>query len=120
MEKVCKGEEFGFDSKEDEVVPRVGDVSLVNRVFDGAFGGDGDDDFAIGDGKGWMKRLEYKPWIMKKKKSRMKMMKKNEGDDHYLIKRGQLGLRKEKGKARCALLQPFLFAQESSKLAKFQ
>ncbi|GJR26472.1 hypothetical protein Tco_1102704 [Tanacetum coccineum] len=23
MEKVCKGEEFGFDSKEDEVVPRV-------------------------------------------------------------------------------------------------
>ncbi|GKE83374.1 hypothetical protein Tco_1557116, partial [Tanacetum coccineum] len=45
-----KGEEFGFDSKEDEVVPRVGDVSLVNRVFDGAFGGDGDDDFAIGDG----------------------------------------------------------------------
>ncbi|GJU10419.1 hypothetical protein Tco_1132815 [Tanacetum coccineum] len=43
-------EEFGFDSKEDEVVPRVDDVSLVDKVFDGAFGRDGDDDFSIGDG----------------------------------------------------------------------
>ncbi|GKA02971.1 hypothetical protein Tco_0675752 [Tanacetum coccineum] len=28
-----KGEEFGFDSKEDEVVPRVEDVSLVDGVL---------------------------------------------------------------------------------------
>ncbi|GKE25498.1 hypothetical protein Tco_1440882, partial [Tanacetum coccineum] len=45
-----KGEEIGLDSKEDEVVPRVEEVSLVDGVFDGAFGGDGEDDFAIGDG----------------------------------------------------------------------
>ncbi|GKC77081.1 hypothetical protein Tco_1127855, partial [Tanacetum coccineum] len=44
------GEEFSFDSKEDEVVPKVDDVSLVDGVFDGAFGGDGDEDFAIADG----------------------------------------------------------------------
>nr|GEW27648.1 hypothetical protein [Tanacetum cinerariifolium] len=44
-----KGEEFGLDSKEDEVVPRVKDVSLVDRVLEGAFGGDGDDEFSIDD-----------------------------------------------------------------------
>ncbi|GJR72837.1 reverse transcriptase domain-containing protein [Tanacetum coccineum] len=43
------GEECGFDSKEDKVVPKVDDVSLVDRVFDGAFGGDGDEDFIIGE-----------------------------------------------------------------------
>ncbi|GJZ28854.1 hypothetical protein Tco_0573501 [Tanacetum coccineum] len=48
--EVEKGEEFGFDSKEDEVVPRVEYVSLVDGVFDRAFGGDGDEDFTIGDG----------------------------------------------------------------------
>ncbi|GJT09425.1 hypothetical protein Tco_0856467 [Tanacetum coccineum] len=76
-----KGEEFGFDSKKDEVVPRVEDVSLVNGVFDGTFGGDGDDDFDIGDA---MRRLEWKPW-----KEMKKMMEKNEGGDH-LIKMRQL------------------------------
>ncbi|GJS60514.1 hypothetical protein Tco_0655298 [Tanacetum coccineum] len=45
-----KGEKFGFDSKKDEVVHRVEDVSLVDGVFEGVFSGDGDDDFAIGDG----------------------------------------------------------------------
>ncbi|GKA00783.1 hypothetical protein Tco_0673448, partial [Tanacetum coccineum] len=45
-----KGEKHGFDSKEDEVVPKVEDVSLVDGVFDGAFGGDGDEDFSIGEG----------------------------------------------------------------------
>nr|GEY21229.1 zinc finger, CCHC-type, retrotransposon Gag domain protein [Tanacetum cinerariifolium] len=69
-------EECGFDSKEDEVVPKVGNVFLVDGIFDGALGGNGDEDFAIADGK--------------------------------------------KGYPRCALLQPFLFPQESSKLAKFQ
>nr|GEV81413.1 hypothetical protein [Tanacetum cinerariifolium] len=44
-----KGEEFNFVSKEDEVVPRVEDVSLVDGVLEGAFGGDGDDDFAMGE-----------------------------------------------------------------------
>nr|GEY54384.1 hypothetical protein [Tanacetum cinerariifolium]GEY55184.1 hypothetical protein [Tanacetum cinerariifolium] len=44
------GEECGFNSKEDEVVPKVNEISLVDGVFDGAFGGDGDDDFVIGEG----------------------------------------------------------------------
>ncbi|GJT28007.1 hypothetical protein Tco_0908282 [Tanacetum coccineum] len=44
------GEECGFDSKEDEVVPKVDDVYLVDGFFDGAFGGDGDEDFVIGEG----------------------------------------------------------------------
>ncbi|GJV68095.1 hypothetical protein Tco_1483604 [Tanacetum coccineum] len=36
-----RGKECGFDSKEDEVVPKVDDISLVDGVFDGALGGDG-------------------------------------------------------------------------------
>ncbi|GJR10578.1 hypothetical protein Tco_0793230 [Tanacetum coccineum] len=40
----------GFDSNEEEVVPKVDDVSLVDGVFNGAFGGDGDKDFVIGEG----------------------------------------------------------------------
>nr|GEW17155.1 hypothetical protein [Tanacetum cinerariifolium] len=35
---------------EEEVVPKVDHVSLVDGVFDGAFGGDGDKDFIIGEG----------------------------------------------------------------------
>ncbi|GJU40951.1 hypothetical protein Tco_1193908 [Tanacetum coccineum] len=67
-ERWLRGEDYGFDSKEDEVVPKVDDVSLVDGVFDGALGGDvddvslvdgvfdgalggdGDEDFAIGEG----------------------------------------------------------------------
>ncbi|GJU18344.1 ribonuclease H-like domain-containing protein [Tanacetum coccineum] len=33
-----RGEECGFDSKEDEVVSKVEDISLVDGVFDGALG----------------------------------------------------------------------------------
>ncbi|GJY18705.1 putative reverse transcriptase domain-containing protein [Tanacetum coccineum] len=40
----------GFDSNEEEVVPKVDDVSLVDGVFDGAFGGDGEEDFVMGEG----------------------------------------------------------------------
>ncbi|GJW64201.1 hypothetical protein Tco_0116085 [Tanacetum coccineum] len=36
----------GFDSNEEELVPKVDDVSLV----DGAFGGDGEEDFVMGEG----------------------------------------------------------------------
>ncbi|GKB01963.1 hypothetical protein Tco_0830007, partial [Tanacetum coccineum] len=39
-----------FDSNEEEVVPKVDDVSLVDGVFDSAFGGDGEEDFVIGEG----------------------------------------------------------------------
>ncbi|GJW47641.1 hypothetical protein Tco_0079287 [Tanacetum coccineum] len=35
---------------EKEVVPKVDDVSLVDGVFDGAFGGDGEEDFIVGEG----------------------------------------------------------------------
>ncbi|GKB63496.1 hypothetical protein Tco_0919682, partial [Tanacetum coccineum] len=34
---------------EEEVVPKVDDVSLVDGVFDGAFGGDGEEDVVIGE-----------------------------------------------------------------------
>ncbi|GKF58732.1 hypothetical protein Tco_0172269, partial [Tanacetum coccineum] len=34
----------------EEVVPKVDDVSLVDGVFDGAFGGDGEEDFVMGEG----------------------------------------------------------------------
>ncbi|GJY21705.1 hypothetical protein Tco_0394271 [Tanacetum coccineum] len=40
----------GFDSNEEEVVPKVDGVSLVDGVFDGAFGGDGEEDFVMGEG----------------------------------------------------------------------
>ncbi|GKA49331.1 hypothetical protein Tco_0742404 [Tanacetum coccineum] len=33
----------------EEVVPKVDDVSLVDGVFNGAFGGDGEDDFVMGE-----------------------------------------------------------------------
>ncbi|GJX24056.1 putative reverse transcriptase domain-containing protein [Tanacetum coccineum] len=40
----------GFDSNEEEVVPKVDDVFLVDEVFDGAFGGDGEEDVVMGEG----------------------------------------------------------------------
>ncbi|GKD34555.1 hypothetical protein Tco_1250064, partial [Tanacetum coccineum] len=39
-----------FDSNEEDVVPKVDDVSLVDGVFDGAFGGDREEDFVMGEG----------------------------------------------------------------------
>nr|GEZ56508.1 hypothetical protein [Tanacetum cinerariifolium] len=45
-----RGEEYGFDLKEDEVVLKVKDVYLVDGVFDGALCEDEDEDFAIGEG----------------------------------------------------------------------
>ncbi|GJT75139.1 hypothetical protein Tco_1041864 [Tanacetum coccineum] len=39
----------GYQEKEDEVVSRVDAISLVDGVFDGAFGGDRDDNFSVGD-----------------------------------------------------------------------
>ncbi|GJR29212.1 hypothetical protein Tco_1105444 [Tanacetum coccineum] len=35
---------------EEEVVPKVEDVSLVDGVFDGAFGGEGEEDIVMGEG----------------------------------------------------------------------
>nr|GEV83491.1 hypothetical protein [Tanacetum cinerariifolium] len=49
-EKGVNSDDSGLDSNEDEVVPKVEEVSLVDRVFDSAFGGDGDDDFVIREG----------------------------------------------------------------------
>nr|GEW79775.1 hypothetical protein [Tanacetum cinerariifolium] len=33
-----------------DIVPKIDDVSLVDGVFDGAFGGDGEEDFVMGEG----------------------------------------------------------------------
>ncbi|GJW36206.1 hypothetical protein Tco_0059126 [Tanacetum coccineum] len=43
---------------------KVDDVSLVDGVFDGAFGGDGEEDFVIGEGV--RRKLEWNPWKWKK------------------------------------------------------
>ncbi|GKD66651.1 hypothetical protein Tco_1308759, partial [Tanacetum coccineum] len=81
-----KGEEQGFDSKEDEVVPKVEDVSLVDGVFNGAFdgalGGDGDEDFEIREWEeAWVEAIE-KEGIEEEDNEDDE---ENEGDD-YLIK----------------------------------
>ncbi|GJZ91730.1 hypothetical protein Tco_0663795 [Tanacetum coccineum] len=51
---------------EEEVVPKVDDVSLVDGVFDGAFSGDGEEDFVMGEcvvvSSSLLVRLEWKPW----------------------------------------------------------
>ncbi|GJY80664.1 hypothetical protein Tco_0493415 [Tanacetum coccineum] len=69
-------EECGFDSKEDELVPKV-DVSLVDGVFDGAFGGDGDEYFAIRD----LEAMEEE-----EEEEYDEDDGENEEDDYYLIK----------------------------------
>ncbi|GJT19462.1 hypothetical protein Tco_0878168 [Tanacetum coccineum] len=50
VSQVKGGDDYGLDSNVDEVVPKVEEVSLVDGVFDGAFCGDRDDDFVIGEG----------------------------------------------------------------------
>ncbi|GJZ91622.1 hypothetical protein Tco_0663549 [Tanacetum coccineum] len=42
--------EVGVRVLEEEVVPKVNDVSLVDGVFDGAFGGDGEEDVVMREG----------------------------------------------------------------------
>nr|GEW41533.1 hypothetical protein [Tanacetum cinerariifolium] len=79
-----EGEECGFDSKEDEVVPKVDDVSLVDGIFNGAFVRDGDEYFVIREG------LEDEAWVEAMKKECIEEEEdeygeENEGDD-YLIK----------------------------------
>ncbi|GJY83927.1 hypothetical protein Tco_0497303 [Tanacetum coccineum] len=78
------GEECGFDSKEDEVIPKVEDVSLVDGVFDGALGGDGNEDFAIGEGglddEAWVEAIEEQEEEEKEDKD-----DEENGEDDYLI-----------------------------------
>nr|GEV01818.1 hypothetical protein [Tanacetum cinerariifolium] len=45
-----KGDEFGLDLKDEDVVPKLKDVPLVDGVLEGAFGDEGDEDFAMGEG----------------------------------------------------------------------
>ncbi|GJZ10365.1 hypothetical protein Tco_0545124 [Tanacetum coccineum] len=42
--------ELGLRVLEEDVVPKVDDVSLVDRVFYGAFCGDGEEDFVMREG----------------------------------------------------------------------
>ncbi|GJR75056.1 hypothetical protein Tco_0087421 [Tanacetum coccineum] len=90
-----RGEECGFDSKEDEVVPKVKDVSLVDGVFDGALGGDGDEDFAIGEGglydEAWVKAMEEE----EEEENYDKDDEQNEKDG-YLIKMRMMDDRRRK------------------------
>ncbi|GJX27118.1 hypothetical protein Tco_0233414 [Tanacetum coccineum] len=74
------GEKCGLDSKEDEVLPKVDDVSLIDGVFDGVFGGEGNEYFIIGEG------LEEYALVEAMEKEGIKEDdEENEGDD-YLIK----------------------------------
>ncbi|GKD03971.1 hypothetical protein Tco_1178945 [Tanacetum coccineum] len=74
------GEECGLDSKEDEVLPKVDDVSFIDGVFDGAFGGDRDEYFVIGEG------LEEEALVEAMEKEVIEEDdEENKGDD-YLIK----------------------------------
>ncbi|GJS43620.1 hypothetical protein Tco_0568663 [Tanacetum coccineum] len=45
----CGCGEGGFDSNEEEVVPKVDDASLVDGVFDDAFSGEGEEDVIMGE-----------------------------------------------------------------------
>ncbi|GJS04147.1 hypothetical protein Tco_0320655 [Tanacetum coccineum] len=53
------GEDYGLDSNEDEVFPNMEEVSLVDGVFDGAFGGDGDEDVALEE-EAWVEAMKIK------------------------------------------------------------
>ncbi|GJZ16633.1 hypothetical protein Tco_0552756 [Tanacetum coccineum] len=44
------GDEFSHDSKDDDIVPKVEDVPLVDGFLEGTFGGEGDGDFSMGEG----------------------------------------------------------------------
>ncbi|GJS18348.1 hypothetical protein Tco_0412820 [Tanacetum coccineum] len=41
--------QFGLDSNDEDVVPKVEDAPMVDGVSEGAFGGKGDEDFATGE-----------------------------------------------------------------------
>nr|GEX66946.1 retrovirus-related Pol polyprotein from transposon TNT 1-94 [Tanacetum cinerariifolium] len=63
----------------EEVVPKVDDVSLIDRIFDGASGGDGEEDFL------WekRKRLLWMPWKYKRnKEDDCEDDEDGEGDDY--------------------------------------
>ncbi|GJV85312.1 hypothetical protein Tco_1525210 [Tanacetum coccineum] len=75
VEKVMRKQ--SLDSKEDKVVPKVDDVSLVDGVFDGVIGGDRDEHFAIGD-----EAMEEE-----EEEESEEDDEENEEDDHYLLKR---------------------------------
>nr|GEX15357.1 hypothetical protein [Tanacetum cinerariifolium] len=80
-----KGEEQGFDSKEYEVVPKVEDVSLVDGAFDGALGGDEDEDFLIGEGVGLDDEALVEAIEEKDEEKRDEDDEDNKDGDHYLI-----------------------------------
>ncbi|GJY67198.1 hypothetical protein Tco_0469436 [Tanacetum coccineum] len=73
----------GFVSKEEEVVHKVDDVSLVDGVFDGAFGGDEDYDFVIGEGV--IRRFGWKPWKLKNNKEKYGEDDEENDECDYLI-----------------------------------
>nr|GEX61415.1 hypothetical protein [Tanacetum cinerariifolium] len=68
-----KGKEFGLDSK-DEFVPRVKDVFLVDGVLEGAFGGEGGDDFAMGEViMEYLMKISKKAHILELKRRHLKI-----------------------------------------------
>ncbi|GKC55612.1 hypothetical protein Tco_1083210 [Tanacetum coccineum] len=101
----------GFDSNEDEAVPKVDDVSLVDGVFDGAFGSKknekrDDEDDEVNEGAGSIEKIVN---CTEKQENTMKILVTPGGGP---LNRGAIpdiyGGR-----------QPTLFPQESSKISKF-
>ncbi|GJS40497.1 hypothetical protein Tco_0565540 [Tanacetum coccineum] len=80
-----RGEDYGFDSNEEEVVPKVDDVSLVDGVFDSAFSGEGEEDVVMEEG--WRRKLEWNSWYEGLKK--MKMIRRV-GRMAYLIRKHRI------------------------------
>nr|GEU75786.1 hypothetical protein [Tanacetum cinerariifolium] len=74
-----EGKDWGFDSHEEEAVPKVDDVSLVNGVFDGSFGGDIEEDVVMGECGGFSGSMEL---IYKGDED-----DKKNGQDDYLIQK---------------------------------
>ncbi|GJZ90662.1 hypothetical protein Tco_0662589, partial [Tanacetum coccineum] len=80
----------GFDSNEEEVVPKVDDVSLVDGVFDDAFGGDGDEDFVIGEGIRGGGLGGSHGSRRKVNRMMMKMMKRMREDERRMVDRRRM------------------------------
>ncbi|GJR61744.1 hypothetical protein Tco_1503906 [Tanacetum coccineum] len=73
--------------KEDEVVPKVEDVSLVDGIFNGALGRDRDEDFAIREGYRVSSLLLLVEAMKEEEEEKCdEDDEENEVGDHYLIK----------------------------------
>ncbi|GKD72378.1 hypothetical protein Tco_1330660, partial [Tanacetum coccineum] len=111
------GKDCGFDLNEDEVVSKVDDVSLVDGVFEGAFGVDGDEDFVIREGiRGGGLGRSHRDGSIEKI---VNCTENQENTVKILVTPGGGPLNKGAVPDIYEGRQPTLFPQESSKISKF-